>query len=69
MILLKRRLAHLNFDAHLIVEASAEYNGLRYSLDIDNDHEKSGRLTVAITEETVRLLVSIETTGLERSRG
>lgn len=60
MVLLKKHLTHLQHDTHLIIEASAEYNGLRYSLEIDN------RLTVAVTEETVRLLVNIETTGLER---
>lgn len=64
MILLKKRLAYLQHDTHLIIEASADYNGLRYSLDLENG--QSGRLTVAITEDTVRVLVGIETTGIER---
>lgn len=64
MILLKKRLAYLQHDTHLIIEASAEYNGLRYSLEVDNG--QAGRLTVAITEDTVRVLMTVETTGLER---
>lgn len=64
MVLLKKRLAYLQHDTHLVIEASAEYNGLRYSLEVDNG--QAGRLTVAVTEETVRLLVNIETTGIER---
>jgi hypothetical protein len=64
MVLLKKRLSHLQHDTHLVIEASAEYNGLRYSLEIDNG--QAGRLTVAVTEDTVRLLVHVETTGLER---
>lgn len=64
MVLLKKRLAYLQHDTHLIIEASAEYNGLRYSLEVDNG--AAGRLTVAISEDTVRVLVGIETTGIER---
>lgn len=60
MVLLKKRLANLQHDTHLVIEASHEYNGLRYSLEIDDG------LTVAITEDTVRVLMTIETTGLER---
>jgi hypothetical protein len=63
MVLLEKRLAYLQHDTHLIIEASAECNGL-YSLEIENG--QAGRLTVAVTEDTLRLLVNIETTGIER---